>query len=171
MFTRSIVKLMAGGMVLGILALPALSLAKEEGPEYAPTQYGGNFGLGLELGDPGAWGITGKVWIDRLNAFQGAVKLGEGETVLQLDYLWHDFSLIHIHNNDGEMPFFIGVGGDAVLDSSASLAARMPVGLSYIFNKKDVPVDIYLQLVPALWFYTGGATFRIYPELGAHYYF
>jgi hypothetical protein len=69
------------------------------------------------------------------------------------------------------MPFYIGVGGDVALASPASLAVRMPVGLSYIFNKKDVPVDIYLQVVPALWFYTRGADFRFYPEIGAHFYF
>ena len=160
---------MVGLLTLGMGLLPVFSMAKEG---FTPTPYGGNFGLGLELGDPGAWGITGKVWVDRTNAFQGAVKLGDATALLQLDYLWHDFNLIHLRNTDGEMPFYIGVGGDLDLQTPVALAARLPVGLSYIFRKKDVPLDIYFQLVPSLWFYSGGRTnFQIYPELGAHYYF
>ena len=48
-------------LVMGML-WPAYSRADSG---YDPTQYGGNFGLGLELGDPGTWGVSGKVWIDR----------------------------------------------------------------------------------------------------------
>src|SRR5581483_3794052 len=107
----------------------------------------------------------------RRNAFQGAVKLPRGSSILQLDYLWHDFDLIHIKSDSGEWPFYIGVGGDLVLDSPAALGARLPVGMSYIFNKKNVPVDLFLQLVPTLWFYDRGATFDLYAEFGAHYYF
>lgn len=137
---------------------------------YQPTQYGGNFGLGLELGDPGNWGISGKIWIDRQNAFQGAVKLPSGAAILQLDYLWHDFDLIHMRKTQGEWPFYIGVGGDLSLESPLSLGARVPVGVSYIFNKKDVPVDIYLQVVPTLWL-VNNVDLRVYGEFGAHYYF
>ena len=155
-------------LVLGMVLVPAFSKAA---PDYQPTQYGGNFGLGLELGDPGSWGVDGKVWIDRRNAFQGAVKFPSHEAILQLDYLWHDFDLIHIKNGEGEWPFYIGVGGDLSLDTPGAIAARMPIGVSYIFNKKNVPVDIYLQVVPTLWFYSGGAQLDLYPEFGAHYYF
>ncbi len=157
------------GFVMVVLVLGPSSLSW--GGTYNPTQDGGNFGLGLELGDPGTWGITGKFWIDQENAFQGAVKLPGGAALLQLDYLWHDFHLIHLKNTDGEMPFYIGVGGNLSLQNPTALAARLPVGLSYIFDKKNVPMDIYLQVVPTLWFYSGGATFNLYPELGAHYYF
>ncbi len=154
-------------LVLGVLLVPVFSKAE---PVYKPTSDGGNFGLGLELGEPGSWGIDGKVWIDRENAFQGAVKLPSGAAVLQLDYLWHDFNLIHMKNTEGEWPFYVGVGGDLSLDSPAALGARVPVGMSYIFDKRNVPVDIYLQLVPTLWL-TGDTSFDVYAEFGAHYYF
>jgi hypothetical protein len=157
-----------GLMMAGIFLWPASG--KADGG-YAPTEYGGNFGLGLELGDPGTWGVSGKVWIDRRNAFQGAVKIPGGAAILQLDYLWHDFDLIHMKRSEGEWPFYIGVGGDLSLVNPAALGARLPIGMSYIFDKKNVPVDIYLQVVPTLWFYSGGATFNFYPEVGAHYYF
>jgi hypothetical protein len=154
-------------LVMGML-WPALSRADSG---YDPTQYGGNFGLGLELGDPGTWGVSGKVWIDRRNAFQGAVKFPSDAAILQLDYLWHDFDLIHMKNSEGEWPFYIGVGGDLSLETPVQFGARVPIGISYIFDKRNVPVDIYLQVVPTLWFYNSGAILDFYPELGAHYYF
>ncbi len=166
---RIVKGLLIGLMMMGFWSGTVVSKAD---PLFTPTEYGGNFGLGLELGDPGTWGVVGKVWVDRRNAFQGAVKLGDSMSILQLDYLWHDFDLITLKEDSGEMPFYIGVGGDLDLDTPVAIAARMPVGLTYIFNKKNVPVDIYLQLVPTLWFGSGGSTaFRVYPELGAHYYF
>ena len=155
------------GLTTVLMLYPAFSMA-EEG--YEPTRYGGNFGLGVEYGDPGNWGITGKIWIDRLNAFQGAVKIPGGAAILQLDYLWHDFDLIHMKKTEGEWPFYIGVGGDLSLVSPAALGLRVPIGMSYIFDKKNVPVDIYLQLVPVLWL-NNNASLNLYPELGAHYYF
>lgn len=151
-------------LVLGMVLMPAFSKA-----DYRPTEYGGSFGIGLELGDPGSWGIDGKVWIDRRNAFQGAVKFPSDQAILQLDYLWHDFDLIHI-KGQGEWPFYIGVGGDLSLDTPVAIAARMPIGVSYIFDKKNVPVDLYLQLVPTLWFYSDRAHLDLYPEFGAHFY-
>ena len=38
--------------------------------DFHPTEDGGNFGIGVELGDPGNWGITGKLWLDQVNALQ-----------------------------------------------------------------------------------------------------
>lgn len=154
-------------LVVGVLLVPAFSKAD---PVYKPTQDGGNFGLGLEFGEPGSWGIDGKFWVDRQNAFQGAVKLPSGAAILQLDYLWHDFDLIHMKNTEGEWPFYVGVGGDLTLDNPAALGARVPVGMSYIFDKRNVPVDIYLQVVPILWL-TGNANLTVDGEFGAHYYF
>jgi hypothetical protein len=158
-----LVSLLMGGVFL----LPIVSRAED----YHPTNDGGNLGLGLELGDPGSWGISGKLWLDRENAFQPAVKFNEGgNAILQLDYLWHNFDIVHMHEDSGEMPFYIGVGGDLLLQSSSLFAARLPIGVSYIFNKRHVPVDIYFQVVPTLWFFNSGATLNLYPELGAHFY-
>ncbi len=155
-------------LVAGILWLPAFLCAKGS---YNPTRDGGNFGIGLELGEPGTWGATGKVWIDHDNAFQGAVKFPSvGSAILQLDYLWHDFALVHMKNTEGEWPFYVGVGGDLALGTPTAVAGRVPVGMSYIFDKRNVPVDIYLQVVPTLWF-TTPTNFYVYGELGAHYYF
>ena len=129
----------------------------------------GNFGIGLDFGQPGSWGATGKVWIDDKNAFQGAIKF-DGNTILQLDYLWHDFDLIKVKH--GALPFYIGVGGDIALNSgSAAVAARVPVGITYLFQREDVPVDIFVEAVPTLWFYSGATQFDILGDIGARYYF
>ncbi len=154
-------------MAAGMFSLTAGSWADSG---YRPTYDGGNFGLGIELGDPGAWGISGKLWADSVNAFQPAVKFNNGgAAILQLDYLWHNFDIVHVEN--GGLPFYIGLGGDILLENSVQFAGRLPVGLSYIFDKRNFPVDLYFQVVPTLWFFTGGlTTFYFYPEVGAHIY-
>jgi hypothetical protein len=164
-------KIWAGWMLSVMFLLPVLAKADSSG--YTPTQYGGNFGLGLEFGEPGNWGGTAKIWLDRDNAVQPAVKFNDGGTaILQLDYLWHNFDIIEMKDSSGEMPLYIGVGGNLVLQDTVEIAARIPVGISYIFNKRNVPVDIYLQAVPTIWFPNGGqSVFDVYGELGAHYYF
>ncbi len=150
--------------------LPGLSGAEKADASSAPVPGGGPIGLGLELGDPGVWGAVGKIWIDKENAFQPALKLGDGLTLLQLDYLWHDYDVIH--PKEGLMPLYFGVGGDLSLQSSVAVGARGVVGISYLFNRENVPVDIYIQAVPEIWFYSGGvSTFYLYGELGSRYYF
>ncbi|HUO58167.1 MAG TPA: hypothetical protein VMV05_08315 [bacterium] len=136
----------------------------------SPIKGGGNFGLGLELGDPGNWGAVGKLWVDRQNAFQPAIKLGNGQALLQLDYLWHDYDIFH--PNKGLLPLYFGAGGNLWLQNTVAVGARGVVGISYMFNEEKVPVDIYVQIVPEIWFYTGGVSrFFLYGDVGARYYF
>lgn len=155
----------AGLISLGTMEATAVSRADSDD---RPTS-GGNFGIGVELGDPGSWGISGKLWADSVNAFQPAVKFdAAGTVILQLDYLWHNFDIIRL--SDGGMPFYIGLGGNLVLQSTVQVAGRLPIGVSYIFDKKNFPVDLYFQVVPTLWFNSGGTTLDFYPEGGAHLY-
>ncbi len=161
-------RLLKNGFLVLALGL-VLGAAGVANADESPVVGGGNFGIGLDFGQPGTWGATGKVWIDDKNAFQGAIKF-DGDTVLQLDYLWHDFDLIKVKH--GALPFYIGVGGDIALNSgSAAVAARMPVGVTYLFEREDVPVDIFVEAVPTLWFFSGVAQFDILGDLGARYYF
>lgn len=157
--------IIAGLMLSGTIGAPVCLRADSD---YRPTS-GGNFGIGVELGDPGTWGISGKLWADSVNAFQPAVKFdNDGTAILQLDYLWHNFDIFRV--SDGGMPFYIGLGGNLVLQSTVQAAGRLPIGISYIFDKRNFPVDLYFQVVPTLWFYSGGTTFDFYPEGGAHLY-
>lgn len=147
-------------------------VAKADSDDY-PTTHGGNFGLGLEFGGPGSWGATAKIWTSRKTAFQLAMKFDEGGSALaQADYLWHSFRIIHMNGTRGEMPLYVGLGANLLFSDPTAFAGRVPLGISYIFDKKNVPVDIYLQGVPTLWFHSNGGTdFKVYGELGAHYYF
>jgi len=152
------------GMVLATTGIfLTTDLSRAEG--YQPSNEGGNFGLGFEVGDPGSWGVSGKLWLDRTSAFQPAVKLGNNEAILQLDYLWHNFNL------SDQTPFYIGIGGNLLIQNPIVFGGRIPVGISHLFDKRNFPVDIYLQAVPTLWFFTAGlTTFDVYGELGAHIY-
>jgi hypothetical protein len=134
-----------------------------------PVRDGGPFGLGLEFGDPGTWGVSGKFWIDRENALQPAVKFGGGAATLQFDYLWHTYDLII--PREGFLPFYFGAGGDLIVADLAAFGARGVVGISYIFDKANVPVDIYVQVAPTLWFFDAGTAFRVYGQAGGRYYF
>jgi hypothetical protein len=161
-------RLLTSGLLAFVLAV-TVGVTNVARADESPVVGGGNFGIGLDFGQPGSWGATGKVWIDNKNAFQGAVKF-DGNTILQLDYLWHDFDLIHVKH--GALPFYVGVGGDLSLNSgSAAIAARVPVGITYLFQREDVPVDIFVEAVPTIWFYSGGAQFDVLGDLGARYYF
>ncbi|HEY5037684.1 MAG TPA: hypothetical protein VIJ93_01275 [bacterium] len=154
--------------ILGILAVAGgifLSPIFSKADENKPTNSFGNFGLGFEVGDPGSWGVSGKFWVDRTIAFQPAVKFGNTNPVLQLDCLLHNF------NMGDQMPIYIGLGANLMLQNPTVFAGRVPLGISYLFDKRDFPVDLYLQAVPTLWFFNASlTTFNVYGELGAHIY-
>ena len=125
--------------------------------------------MGLDIGGPGDWGATGKYWVDDENAFQGALKINGG-TVLQFQYLWHDYSMLR--TKEGALPFYIGVGGDLALGGgNVAFGGCVPIGLTYLFEKKSAPLDIFVEVVPTLWLYSGGMNLQIYGDLGARYYF
>jgi hypothetical protein len=156
------------GFALAAVLLMLMPSSVKAG-DSSPILGGGNFGLGLELGDPGAWGASGKIWVNHDMAFQPAIKLGEGNTLLQLDYLFHDYGIAHPQH--GLMPLYLGFGGDLSLQGTVTIGARGVAGISYMFDQANVPVDIFIQIAPTLWFYTSGTQFDVYGELGAHYYF
>jgi hypothetical protein len=124
------------------------------------------FGLGLELGAP--FGLTGKYFLTDSNALQfglGAIYehyyAGDG-LHLYLDYLWHPVSLVSA--DAFELPFYIGVGGrfwsfdycrrrDEFCGRGSAFGIRVPIGIAFDFNR--VPLDIFVQLVPTLDFFSG----------------
>jgi tetratricopeptide (TPR) repeat protein len=150
-------------------ASSTLNRSQSAGEGTSSVTGGGSFGLGLVLGDPGTFGASGKYWVDHQNAFQGSVKINGG-TALQLDYLWHDYDLIHVTR--GSMPFYLGLGGDLAFGGgSALVGANGTVGLTYLFQKKDVPLDLFVEVQPTLWFFSGGISFQLYGDLGSRFYF
>jgi hypothetical protein len=122
------------------------------------------FGLGVELGGP--TGLTGKYFLDSGNQ---ALQFGLGGYAgyyrdfygyhLYFDYLWHPVSLVSA--SAFELPLFVGLGvrlwdfddrRDRFDDDGQAIGLRVPVGIAFDFN--NVPIDIFLQLVPSLNFYS-----------------
>ncbi len=136
-------------LMIGVLVL-VLSPAVWAG---GPVKGGGNFGLGLIVGEP--TGLSWKLWQGDSRAWDGAVAwsfIDDGYLRVHADYLWHDFSLIPVER--GQLPFYFGVGGTlwsgnrAHYDKSFNLGVRGVAGLEYIFP--EAPVDIFLELAPTL---------------------
>ena len=107
----------------------------------------GKFGLGIVVGEP--TGVSAKYWLNGTNAldFGAAWSFkGNGNILLQADYVWHTFSLIPVQ--EGRLPFYFGIGGRVVFAHDALIGARIPLGLDYIFS--DAPLDIFAEIVPIL---------------------
>ena len=122
------------------------------------------FGLGLEIGEP--TGLNGKYFLGDA----GALDFGVGWIYehyyyddgfhIYADYLWHPTVLTT--TSSIAMPLYIGVGArywdfeycerigpDRFLcyDGSA-IGIRVPIGISFDFI--NVPLDVFIQVVPVL---------------------
>ena len=133
------------------------------------------FGLGLELGAP--TGLNGKYFLSA----DRALDFGIGEvfgyfnrTGLHIygDYLFHPTSLAA--NESFELPLYIGVGariwdfhdsGRPEPNDAFAFGVRVPVGVAFDFN--NVPLDVFLQVVPVLDFFSGYAAHSVYLDLDA----
>jgi len=106
------------------------------------------FGLGVIIGDP--TGISLKLWHEKNIAYDGAIAwTTEGkEDVLHLhaDFLMHMYNFIDIEK--GKLPFYFGIGGRIMFEKDDKVGVRIPVGLSYEFEK--APLDIFFEIVPIL---------------------
>jgi hypothetical protein len=148
-----------------VIALATLALAATAEARPRPQGFGGKrfeankqFGLGLELGAP--FGVTGKYFYSEDKAFD----FGVGDIYNYYDYrglyiygdhLWHPAVLASA--DAFELPFYIGVGGSffhwddlrgPVDRHGDALVFRVPVGIAFDFN--NVPLDVFVQLVPSL---------------------
>lgn len=103
-------------------------------------------GLGIILGEP--TGISLKYWTDKTTAFDAAVAWSVGKNGgmhFHGDYLWHNFNLINVGNN--QLPVYYGIGftfgagGD-----DPRVGVRGVAGLAYLVT--SIPLDIFLELVP-----------------------
>jgi hypothetical protein len=108
---------------------------------------GKGFGLGIVIGEP--TGLSAKLWTGSSNAldFGAAWSFkGDGNMLLQADYVWHNFSLIPV--SSGKLPLYYGIGGRVILSDDPLLGVRIPVGLDYQFA--SAPIDIFAEIVPIL---------------------
>ncbi|MDD8014556.1 MAG: hypothetical protein PHX45_02600 [Acidobacteriota bacterium] len=100
-------------------------------------------GLGFILGEP--TGLMLKSWLSRTTAFDVAAAWSfedEGAFYVHADYLAHSFGLIE--TKKGRIPLHYGIGGWAKVDHKTRAGFRIPVGLSYLFDK--IPLDIFVEV-------------------------
>jgi Protein of unknown function (DUF3996) len=164
------------GMV--VFTLAAADARPRPGGSLGGRRFDANktFGLGLELGAP--FGITGKYFLSA----DRALDFGVGDIYsyfdrsgihIYADYLFHPVSLVSAE--PFELPFYIGIGGrfwsfddrraNGIVDSASAIGLRVPLGISFDFN--SVPLDIFIQVVPVLDFYSGYAAHSVYLDFDA----
>lgn len=137
----------------------------------------GSFGLGLILGDP--TGVSWKYHFHDRNAIDGAIGFSPFDRMrIHVDYLWitrpfneHNLSLSY--GVGGVLGFGArhlvgGRGGFGYFTHDASVAARIPVGLTYAIPRS--PVELGIELAPLVIFgpvgglgMDGGIFVRFYP--------
>ena len=176
---------------LAIFALTVAAPAHAQRPRPAgyhgtPFQANKTFGLGLELGDIA--GLTGKWFFAPSHALDFGigdiydtyyVNGNPGGLHLYADYLWHPFVLTKA--DAFELPFYVGVGGRYIDTNDCPAGGpcvqvfgiRVPLGITFDFN--NVPLDIFLQVVPTLDFYNNYAPHSFYLDVdftvGIRYWF
>ena len=106
-----------------------------------------NIGLGIILGEP--TGISFKIWNRQTVAFDAGAAwsiVDEKHFQVHGDLLFHNFGLFRVET--GRMALYYGVGARVWFASDTIVSLRVPVGLSYEFEK--TPVEIFLEIVPML---------------------
>lgn len=133
----------------------------------ADSGTGGNFGIGIMVGEP--TGVSIKSWNSDVSAFDigAAWSLSGREEAIHLhaDHLWHTW----FRDIDaGRLAFYYGVGGRIIFSSDATAGVRFPLGLNYVF--RNVPLDIFVEAVP-IFDFTPDTEFAGNGAVGIRYYF
>jgi hypothetical protein len=143
-------------LLLGVLLFSIPTVARDN-----------DFGAGIILGEPS--GLCFKAWIGPKAAIDGAIawSFGDEEAVhFHADYLIHDFGMFRARK--GDLAFYYGFGGRIKAQKKSRVGIRIPVGISYIFEK--VPLDIFLELAPGIDL-SPSTDFWINGSFGLRYYF
>jgi hypothetical protein len=105
------------------------------------------FGLGIILGEP--TGLIMKYWSTNTTAFDVAASWsfeGQNSFHLHADYLFHNFNLFKVEK--GKLPVYYGIGARLSLQDKTRFGIRIPIGLSYMFDK--APFDIFMEVGPVM---------------------
>lgn len=126
----------------------------------------GNIGLGLIFGEP--TGLSAKLWTGKTTAFDAGAAwsfTSGGFFQVHGDFLFHDFNLFKV--DKGRMALYYGFGGRVKMADVTIISVRVPIGISYQFEK--TAIELFLEIVPMLDIVPatevgigGGAGFRYY---------
>ncbi len=115
------------------------------GLTYAQSNH--NLGLGVILGEP--TGISFKIWNRQTVAFDAGAAwsiVDQKHFQIHGDLLLHNFNLFRVET--GRMALYYGVGARIWFATDTILSLRVPIGLSYEFER--TPVELFLEVVPML---------------------
>jgi len=132
-FTKKILSLIFAFSFIGILSTTSI----------AQNTNGGKTGLGVMFGEP--TGISVKSWVNQKNAYDLGLAWslsGKDAINIHADYLWHKW----LDVEDGNLAFYYGLGGRAVLANDAFIGVRVPFGLNYLAPK--APIGFFVEIVP-----------------------
>lgn len=125
------------------------------------------FGAGIILGEP--TGLCFKTWVGHKAAIDGAIawSFGNEEAIhVHVDYLIHDFRMFQARK--GDLVFYYGFGGRIKAQEKSRVGIRIPLGVSYIFEK--APLDIFLEVAPGIDL-VPSTDFWVNGSVGIRYYF
>jgi hypothetical protein len=143
-------------VLLGAVLIPTAVEAQDSG-----------IGLGIILGEP--TGISVKAWVGRREAIDVAVAWsfdGEGAIHIHADYLFHNFRLFRVKR--GNLVLYYGIGARVKTVDKTQVGVRIPIGLSYLFERD--PIEIFFELGPIM-NVTPKTLFRMTTGVGIRYYF
>ncbi len=112
-----------------------------------------NMGIGIMAGEP--TGLSFKIWNRQTVAFDaGAAWSFVDGSFFQIhgDFLLHNFDLFKVET--GRMALYYGIGArlkfgsNDTTGSDTILSARVPVGISYEFER--TPIELFIEVVPML---------------------
>ena len=103
----------------------------------------GNTGLGIILGSPS--GISLKHWNSSNRAVDAGLAwnfAGEDAISVHGDYLWHSW----LSAEEGDFAVYYGIGAQALFSNNSTIGARIPIGLTYLFE--EAPLDVFVEIAP-----------------------
>jgi hypothetical protein len=153
----------------GVFSFSAFAAPQKGG---AVKTGGGDFGLGLSLGDP--TGVNGKYYLSSHTAVVGGMGFGIGDIEgfqLHGDFVWHPVQLMS--NAHMLLSVYVGAGaamviGDGPNNDDFGFGVRAPIGVNFAFTR--LPMDAFFEFAPGGEFIADPG-FRLDVAAGARYYF
>lgn len=145
MYMNLIKKILFTPLVFALAIVISTTLLSFEAKAQADTDVGGNFGIGLMLGEP--TGASIKIWNNDRTAFNFGVAWslsGREEAIhLHADYLLHSW-----FDDIDQLAFYYGLGGRIIFANDATAGIRVPLGLNLVFE--NIALDLFLEAAPIL---------------------
>jgi hypothetical protein len=122
-------------------------------------------GIGIIVGEP--TGVNAKFWMADNHAIDASAAwsfVNEGAFHIDADYMVHKYDIFSV--SKGQLPAYIGLGARIKFATETRIAARVPVGVDYLFANS--PFDLFVEVVPMLDL-TPSTDFRFNAAIGFRY--